>query len=81
MPPRYGARIWQHGNCKQDKLARDENLRRIRKGGRAQWKRESGYHRRSLAETAIFRLKTLFGAMLRARIDIAQDPGVTSPKT
>lgn len=73
IPPRRGARIWQHGNRKAPRLARDENLRRIRQIGRAQWKQESGYHRRSLAETAIFRLKTLFGATLRARSEAAQE--------
>jgi hypothetical protein len=46
---------------------RDENLRRIRRVGRAQWKKESKYHRRSLAETQMFRLKTIFGAHVRAR--------------
>lgn len=59
IPPRCGAKIWQHGNSKVERLARDENLRRIRQVGRAKWKRESGYHRRSLAETAMFRLKTI----------------------
>ena len=73
IPPRRGAKIWQHGNSKQERLARDENLRRIRQVGRAKWKRESGYHRRSLAETAMFRLKTIFGAALRARSEAAQD--------
>ena len=73
IPPRHGARIWQHGNCRAERLARDENLRRIRQVGRAKWKRESGYHRRSLAETAIFRLKTVLGATLRAKSDAAQD--------
>jgi hypothetical protein len=34
---------------------------------RALWKKLRGYHRRSLAETAMFRLKTLFGGSLRAR--------------
>ncbi len=34
IPPRCGARIWQHGNSKQERLARDENLRRIRQVGR-----------------------------------------------
>lgn len=42
-------------------------LRRIGEIGRAAWKREIGYHRRSLAETAMFRLKTLFGGKLKAR--------------
>ena len=73
IPPRRGARIWQHGNSKQERLARDENLRRIRAVGRARWKQESGYHRRSLAETAMFRLKTIFGASLRARSEDAQN--------
>jgi hypothetical protein len=31
------------------------------------WKRESKYHRRSLAETAMFRFKTIFGDKLRSR--------------
>jgi hypothetical protein len=34
-----------------------ENLRRIRKIGRKEGKRESNYHRRSLAETQVFRFK------------------------
>ena len=73
IPPRHGAHIWQHGNSKQERLARDENLRCIRKVGRAKWKRQSGYHRRSLAEITMFRLKTIFGATLRAKSDAAQD--------
>lgn len=67
IPPQKRARIWQHGNSKSERLLRDENLRRIRRGGRAQWKRESKYHRRSLAETQMFRLKTIFGERVRAR--------------
>ena len=67
IPPRRDAKIWQHGNCAASPRQRDENLRAIRTKGRRQWKRESGYHRRSLAETAFFRFKTLFGPTLRAR--------------
>lgn len=67
IPPRRDAKIWQHGNCQQPPLARDENLRQIRRVGRKQWKEESGYHRRSLAETAMFRFKTIFGDHLSAR--------------
>jgi len=73
IPPRHGAKIWQHGNCRAERLARDENLRRIRQVGRTKWKRESGYHRRSLVETTMFRLKTIFGAVLRARSEAAQE--------
>jgi len=67
IPPQHNAKIWQHGNTKAERLARDENLRRIRQVGRAAWKRESGYHRRSLAETTMFRLKTLFSERVTAR--------------
>ena len=67
IPPRKDARIWQHGNCLVPPLARDENLREIRKQGRKRWKQESGYHQRSLAETAMFRFKTLFGPDLQSR--------------
>jgi hypothetical protein len=67
IPPQRGAKIRQHGNTPAPPLPRDENLRFIRQHGRAKWKRESGYHRRSLAETAIFRLKMLFGDHLSAR--------------
>ena len=42
-------------------LIRDENLRRIRQVGRKAWKQEVGYHRRSLAETQMYRVKTIFG--------------------
>ena len=67
IPPRRDARIWRHGRCRGERVRRDENLRRIRQVGRAQWKRESGYHRRSLAETAVFRFKMIFGERVRAR--------------
>ena len=34
---------------------------------RSLWKKLKGYHIRSLAETAMFRFKTLFGAILSSR--------------
>jgi len=67
IPPQRNAKIWQHGNTKAERLARDQNLRRIRQVGRAAWKRECGYHRRSLAETTMFRLKTIFSERVTAR--------------
>lgn len=67
IPPRTGARIWQHGNSGKKPLSRDENLRRIRGVGRKRWKQEVGYHRRSLAETTFYRIKTIFGDRLSAR--------------
>jgi IS5 family transposase len=67
IPPQKRAHIWQHGNTRAERHIRDENLRRIRRVGRAAWKRESNYHRRSLAETQVFRVKMIFGERVSAR--------------
>lgn len=67
IPPQKNARIRRHGNRKGPPHKRDENLREIRRRGRKGWKKESGYRKRSLAETAMFRLKTAFGDRLMAR--------------
>jgi transposase len=67
IPPRRGAKVWQHGNSGKEPLLRDQNLRRIREVGRKRWKQEVGYHRRSLAETTFYRIKTIFGDRLSAR--------------
>ena len=40
IPPQKRAKIWQHGNTKAERHIRDENLRAIRRVGRAAWKRE-----------------------------------------
>jgi IS5 family transposase len=67
IPPRKDAKIWQHGNCNAPPHPRDENLRYIRKHGRKKWKRDAHYHRRSIAETTMFRLKATFGGRVRYR--------------
>ena len=67
VPPQRNARIWQHGNSAKPPLPRDQTLRQIRRVGRQRWKQEVGYHRRSLAETAVFRFKIIFGYTLSAR--------------
>jgi hypothetical protein len=41
-------------------LGGDENARKL-------WKKLKGYHRRSLAETGMYRFKTLFGRDLKCR--------------
>jgi hypothetical protein len=46
---------------------RDATIDEVRKLGRKEWKIQSGYHRRSLAETAMFRVKTLLGHRLTTR--------------
>jgi len=67
IPPRANARIKQHGNESADPLPRDECIRQIRRDGRKAWKQSIGYHRRSLAETAMHRLKACFGGSLKNR--------------
>lgn len=46
---------------------RDQILQRIEQIGRKAWNQESGYHRRSLAETTMFRLKVTFAGRLCSR--------------
>jgi hypothetical protein len=63
IPPRSDAVIRGRSPFEQ----RDENVREIKKRGKAKWKKSSGYHKRSLVETAFFRLKTIFSDKLRSR--------------
>lgn len=65
IPPRRGASIRKHGNCAGEPLPRDEAIRLIRRLGRKRWKQISGYHRRSLVETSMSRLKRAFGNRLK----------------
>lgn len=58
IPPRENAQYWE---AEGERHARNQALQRIVEVGRAEWKGESGYHRRSLSETAMFRFKTIFG--------------------
>ena len=57
VPPRRNGKSWKTPTAGADE--RNETLRSVRYFGRRLWKRWSGYHRRSLAETAISRLKRL----------------------
>lgn len=55
--------------------ARDEAIRRIQElgdEGRARWKQEVGYHRRSRVETLMFRFKTILGDRLTSRRESTQ---------
>lgn len=67
IPPRRDAKIKRHGNCKGACLPRDEAIREIRRRGRRAWKQAVGYHRRSLSETAMHRMKCSFGDHLKNR--------------
>jgi hypothetical protein len=62
IPPRSTAVLSESGRSR-----RDAHLRTIEKHGRIGWQRLSGYGRRSLVETAMFRYKTIIGRRLRGR--------------
>ena len=64
IPPRHNAKISRRGS----RSSRDVAIRQIRHQGRRQWKERVGYHRRSLAETAMCRMKCCFGDHLKNRL-------------
>jgi len=66
IPPRCDARPCRPTE-QHPTHPRDQILRRIEQVGRKDWKDESGYHRRSLAETTMFRQKVTFGGKVRSR--------------
>lgn len=62
VPPRENAVPWEEGH------PRNAVLEAVAQRGMAEWKEESGYHRRSIAENAMYRLKQLFGDRLASRL-------------
>ena len=68
IPPQRNAKIKQHGNSHRSPLSRDVAIRDIRRHGRRKWKETIGYHRRSLSETAMYRVKCCFGDHLKNRL-------------
>jgi len=67
IPPRKGAAITPPPSIKEPPPTRGAIVKRIIAIGAKAWKIEAGYHRRSLAETAIYRTKTLIGPTLKSR--------------
>ena len=51
---------------------RDTALERIRKVGRREWQKESGYRQQARVENSFFRYKSVFGGDLKARHSKAQ---------
>ena len=66
IPPRKNAVLWEEGH------PRNEAVLALKAETLAQWKKESGYHARSLSETAMFRYKTLTSGLLSLRCYKAQ---------
>lgn len=67
IPPQRNAKIKKDGNCSGPPLPRAEAIRYISAHGRNKRKRTLSYHRRSLAETAVYRVKQLMGRFVEAR--------------
>jgi hypothetical protein len=61
VPPRDNAAFWENGH------PRNTALFLVVMMGLALWKVAIGYHKRSIAENAMYRLKQLFGASLASR--------------
>ncbi|WP_421180616.1 IS5 family transposase [Aeromonas enteropelogenes] len=61
IPPRKSAGLWKKGHPRNDAVLV------MRKEGLAHWKKISGYHRRSLAETAMHRFKQLLTGKISLR--------------
>lgn len=61
IPPRKNAGLWKKGH------PRNEVVLVMRKEGLDHWKKTSGYHRRSLAETAMCRLRQLMAGKICLR--------------
>jgi len=70
FPPQHNAVMSNERTANRKKASakavakRDEAIKGVRSLGRKTWKEEVGYHRRSLAETGMFRLKTILGRRL-----------------
>jgi IS5 family transposase len=67
IPVRTGTTI-ARGDPSEGLKLRNQLIRDKRNaGGKKAWKKTSGYHRRSLVETHMFRLKTILGEKLKSR--------------
>lgn len=62
VPPRENAVQWEEGH------PRTAALKQIEAIGMEEWKKASGYHKRSIAENAMYRIKQLFGDKLASRL-------------
>jgi len=68
IPPQKNANYWEDSDGNLLDIKRNDILKEIDRTSRQEWKKKSGYHRRSLSETAMMRYKTIFGSTLYSRI-------------
>lgn len=71
VPPRANAQdqYWEPTDplYHRSQAKRNEIVTMVKQAGLRHWKQTSGYHKRSLSETAMYRFKTIFGDKLSAR--------------
>lgn len=60
IPPQKNAMFWKKEKVPWEQHPRNVTLKEIRIVGRDVWKKQSGYHARSLVENTMFRFKTSF---------------------
>lgn len=65
IPPRKDAVL--SDDFEHKPTPRDKHILGIRELGRLGWQKETGYNRRSLVETTMYRFKTIIGGALRSR--------------
>ena len=75
IPPQSNA--VKDKKCREFLSERDEAIDKIKQTERKEWKKEIGYHKRSLSETNMFRFKTTFGSNLSSRTIKNQQTEVT----
>lgn len=63
IPPRSGAQYWPDKYHERNHAVANQHL----SGSNEVWKKKVGHHRRSVAETVMFRIKTLLGGHLSLR--------------
>ncbi len=64
VPPTRTAAVSRRG---PRSAARDRTIQKVKRIGRRQWQKQSGYHRQGTVENAFFRYKSIIGDRLRAR--------------
>ena len=67
IPPQRNARVRTAKRRYRHIEARNQRVNAIHRVGRKRWKKASGYHRRSLAESGLSRYKRILGPTLRSR--------------
>ena len=68
IPPRVNAIVWKNKEGQLLDHQRNQAVIACKELGSSEWKKQTGYHRRSMAETAMYRLKNTFSERLKSRL-------------